>query len=335
MIFTTSLDMATAFLDRDRIGQDWDPALEAMSDSSWVQDIAHARVETTETGWKTTRNSSIVHQQTSMGPSSTPTLEIADLIGLNMAMVSAAAEQQSSSFGHGTHARISDMESLSIGNKDLAQVALSSSAQAGSLEFIGLDSEERGLEHQSLLPRFHGEGAASLGRTQASPSQYVNGVLGEYFIFKLLQNILPGFTVDNWTSELRGCIPDPEFTPYTIVAVADFQYRDTEGVLTGTIFGDDVRRRWQDHWPDYYLEVKTTSNEAATSFHMSSRQLQLASDYTMPPNGETPPVVYVLVRVSNIRSPNTSYKWCPDPHRSLFTKQMRILSDVELTLDYS
>lgn len=166
-------------------------------------------------------------------------------------------------------------------------------------------------------------------------------------IFEVLRRTLPNFSIDNWTSELRGEIPD--FSPYTLSSVADFTYSDTEGALTSAVFGDATSERWAGQWPEYHIEVKSTSNQEQSPFHLSSRQLQLvcavsyhifsesylippqASQFTLPAH-EIPTAVYVLVRVWDIRSTSRSYTVCPDPHRSLYMGGLKIVSDIQAVL---
>lgn len=92
-------------------------------------------------------------------------------------------------------------------------------------------------------------------------------------VYALLSKELPHFSSDNWTSELRGEVPG--FEPYPAGSLADFTYRDTSGALTTLLFGKEKHEFWKNHWPTYYLEVKSTPGDIEEPFHMSRRQLQI------------------------------------------------------------
>jgi hypothetical protein len=55
--------------------------------------------------------------------------------------------------------------------------------------------------------------------------------------------------------------------------LADFTYTDREGILTGKLYGDATKANWNDNWPNYHLEVKTTSGAEREHFYMSRSQL--------------------------------------------------------------
>jgi hypothetical protein len=94
-------------------------------------------------------------------------------------------------------------------------------------------------------------------------------------VYCLLSNELPNFRPDNWTSELRGEVPG--FESYPPGSLGDFTYHDNNGVLTALLYGKDRKEMWQDQWPIYYLEVKSTSGSAGEPFHMSKRQVEIVS----------------------------------------------------------
>ncbi|KAJ7655660.1 hypothetical protein DFH06DRAFT_1046179 [Mycena polygramma] len=165
-----------------------------------------------------------------------------------------------------------------------------------------------------------------------TPAEDAHGVLGEYFIYQMFQRILPNFTEENWTSELRGAMPG--FPPYSSSSesVADFRYTDIKGTLTTAVFGEAMFQAWTGHWPVYYIEVKTTGDEKLSiPFHMSRRQLQLASRFRPRPDKKPSPV-YVLVRVWNIKGRKPSYRIIPDPHHHFYTGGLKIVSNVEAVL---
>lgn len=60
--------------------------------------------------------------------------------------------------------------------------------------------------------------------------------------------------------------------------MADFKYPDCEGVLTALFYGDEIKEAWKNHWPTFYLEVKSTSGGRHEPFHMSRAQVEHVSD---------------------------------------------------------
>ncbi|KAJ6590013.1 hypothetical protein DFH09DRAFT_1074494 [Mycena vulgaris] len=349
MAMCTPVELASMFLDKT-IGQHGNSTRD--TDDSWVLNMAP---ETTESGWITTRPKAVKGSlpkvpdlvEPAASTAGLEALTTRNLIELNMGMISNAASRQSLS---PIQSLTSDFFAMSLGGRNMKSTAAtddeahSSSFNAvvrnGSLpgSFIEVLNEE-GPSHRSNAISNSLSGAVT--HTRATPAEYMNGVLGEYFIFEFLRQQLPHFTEDNWTSELRGDVPG--FSPYHFSSVADFRYPDADGILTRAIFGNDISEAWAGRWPEYHIEVKTTSGNEETPFHMSSRQLQLvctrtcyiATELTLPGQDEIPAVVYVLVRVWNIRSSSPSFTWCPDPHRCLFTGRLRIASDVEVVLRHA
>ncbi|KAJ7503102.1 hypothetical protein B0H11DRAFT_1987795 [Mycena galericulata] len=343
IVMGTPMEFANGYLDQEGIEQHF-AGVSREADDSWTIDMAHGTVETTTTGWKTIRAQAV---RTSLTEQTSGSLDrgfdsTQNLIGLNMQMISDAAAQQSlpvhtvnsAAFFASRGEQNTDNElhrNTLTGSEEARSALVSLQPTIGSLSgfFIGGSNNEEGTSPVITTERVLGSGQ----RTQVSPTEVANGVLGEFFIYETLRKWLPDFTVDNWTSELRGAIPLDDFLPYNVSSVADFQYSDAEGILTRAIFGEDVFKEWAGRWPEYHLEVKSTSNSKQTPFHMSSRQLDLASQFTLPPPGQIPAAVYVLVRVWNIRSNAPSFAFSPDPHRSLYTKSLKILSDVEVVLE--
>ncbi|KAJ7725654.1 hypothetical protein DFH07DRAFT_931477 [Mycena maculata] len=336
-IICCPLQLAALYLDQQGIGQRLDVAKAA--GDSWAFDMAHnLSVETTEGGWKTIRPS-MAPEPAPHYPSDSvkhPTGDSIDmqttLIALNMQMVSDAARQSVFPV---------QMVNPNPGEQAIGTVlpqvpddALVSAHHlgSGSQFFIEASNDEGPTSQTQERP---GSGVAPfVRRTQTTPAERANGVLGEYFIYELLRKNLPDFTMDNWTSELRGEIPD--FPPHSAGSMADFHYTDEQGVLTRTLFGEDIYKKWADHWPQYYLEVKSTSGQHQTvPFHMSSRQLELvcqASLLTLGAQDLIPTAVYVLVRVWKIRSQAPSFAFSPDPHCKVYTGGLKVISDVEVVL---
>ncbi|KAI5833915.1 hypothetical protein K523DRAFT_412925 [Schizophyllum commune Tattone D] len=170
--------------------------------------------------------------------------------------------------------------------------------------------------------------ASRLADSRPTDVQAVNGILGETFVYHFLRYQLPGFTVENWTSEIRALVDG--MGAFAGSAPADFAYHDTQGMLTGIVFGADVQRDWVGAWPTYYLEVKTTSGGRHTAFHMSASQLRTARELATEGYAKVPPKhVYVLVHVTDIRG-EPQMTIIKDPHRSLYTGDLHIVSDVEV-----
>ena len=89
----------------------------------------------------------------------------------------------------------------------------------------------------------------------------------------MLVRMLDDFRPNNWTSELRHCVPG--FAPFRGNAnvFADFTYDDTRGQLTREWFGPEKASLWMGRWPRYHIEVKSTRGEEEEPFHMSQAQM--------------------------------------------------------------
>jgi hypothetical protein len=103
-------------------------------------------------------------------------------------------------------------------------------------------------------------------------------------VFEMLLHLeLPGFTRDNWKSNIREEVKihskysdmkgwnDPE--------TADITYNDIHGNFTRLLIdkGYLPSAVWQNARPLYYLEVKTTTNECNTRLFMTKSQYQRVS----------------------------------------------------------
>jgi len=152
------------------------------------------------------------------------------------------------------------------------------------------------------------------------------GILGEHFVYKQLIRLLADFGPDNWTSKLRESVPG--FTPFTGEAYADFTYLDRQGQLTRTWFGAQKAAEWHGRWPRYHIEVKSTGGDENEPFHMS--RFQMATAYAFAERLQLGADMYVIVRVWGIGSPEPSYAYYLDPHRSLFSGRLLYASDVFL-----
>jgi len=149
------------------------------------------------------------------------------------------------------------------------------------------------------------------------------GVMGEYFVYKELIRLLHDFGPDNWTSELRNCIPG--FTPFMGRARADFTYLDRQGQLTRAWFGAEVATEWHGHWPRYHIEVKSTRGEENERFHMSREQMSTALAFAGRSEDK-----YVIARVWRVGTPEPTYLPYLDPHPALISGDLQYASDVYL-----
>jgi hypothetical protein len=96
-------------------------------------------------------------------------------------------------------------------------------------------------------------------------------------VFEYLRSRLQDFTYANWTSEMREFAEYPAFDG---VSHADFQYHDSQGILTGELFPDTPS--FLGATPEYFIEVKSTSGAQGDHFFMRESQfLHVGSDCTL------------------------------------------------------
>ena len=99
----------------------------------------------------------------------------------------------------------------------------------------------------------------------------------------LLHLQLPGFTRDNWKSNVRGEVKIhrkySDMESWKGAETADITYNDIHGNFTRLLIdkGYLPSAVWQNARPFYYLEVKTTTKECNTRFFMSKSQYQRVS----------------------------------------------------------
>ncbi|KAK3370917.1 hypothetical protein B0T24DRAFT_509785, partial [Lasiosphaeria ovina] len=107
------------------------------------------------------------------------------------------------------------------------------------------------------------------------------GTAGGLFAFVLLSALkpaLPGFSRDNWTSNIRkhaAVHPDHESMPrWRDREKADLDYQDSDGTFTDLLIykGYLASETWQGRTPKYYFEVKSTPLLYNAPFFMSSAQ---------------------------------------------------------------
>ncbi|KAJ3551056.1 hypothetical protein NM688_g4945 [Phlebia brevispora] len=177
------------------------------------------------------------------------------------------------------------------------------------------------------MPQFSGNFSSTGTTSGVTSDQDYTGIIGEAYAYHVFKRNLPNFQGANWTSTLRT---HAGLDPFLGESVADFTYQDSLGTLTEMLFGSQQKRQWENSWPTYYLEVKSSAYAEDTAFHISSSQLQRASEMTLR-GAEAPQSVYVLVRVSSARSQPTMTMY-PDPWRGLYDCSLRIVSDVEMAI---
>jgi hypothetical protein len=103
----------------------------------------------------------------------------------------------------------------------------------------------------------------------------------------LLRLELPGFTRDNWKSNVRGEVKIhrkySDMESWNGAETADITYNDIHGDFTRLLIdkGYLPSAVWQNARPLYYLEVKTTTKECNTRFFMSKSQHQRVSPRTI------------------------------------------------------
>ncbi|KAJ6491690.1 hypothetical protein C8R47DRAFT_976213, partial [Mycena vitilis] len=327
LVVCTDIKFATRYLHREGLGQHAE-GVSQDTDDSWVSDMALGR---SVNGALPTLPAELTMRTGLPTP--------ATLIELNMSSISESAASQSLPR---VQASSVDFSFASIGTQNITSGTPNYTVTSADMEASPkhMSSPINLASPRSLFGGSAGDSRSngpSLDftpirrepRAQTSPAEYANGVLGEFFIYEIFRKNLPNFTVDNWTSELRGAVPG--FPPYNSSSVADFRYLDSQGTLTSAAFGDTISQKWAGQWPLYHIEVKSTSDQEQTAaFHLSSRQLDLASQFTLPPD-KIPAAVYLLVRVWNIRGAQ-SYTMLPDPHRRLYTGGLKIVSNIEAVL---
>ena len=95
-------------------------------------------------------------------------------------------------------------------------------------------------------------------------------------VYSTLSERLPEFGPENWTSKFRGRFSGLE--PYEGSSLADFMYSDRQGVLSTTLFDKETIATWEGKWPNYHIEVKSTSGGDGERFHMSRSQIRHVSE---------------------------------------------------------
>ncbi|CAK7200393.1 hypothetical protein SEUCBS139899_003088 [Sporothrix eucalyptigena] len=155
------------------------------------------------------------------------------------------------------------------------------------------------------------------------------GAAGELFVYSLLSSQsshLPGFSLGNWQSTIRGYARS--HTLYSNIEnwvgeeTADITYNDVEGTLTALLIekgylASDV---WSSARPFYYIEVKTTVNrDVGTPFFMSNHQYTRMQNCSAGgPNDHDPdhdPLanIYMIIRVFGLGAGFVGFQLLVDP----------------------
>ncbi|CAK7230302.1 hypothetical protein SEUCBS140593_007541 [Sporothrix eucalyptigena] len=157
------------------------------------------------------------------------------------------------------------------------------------------------------------------------------GAAGELFVFALLSRLdsyLPGFSLQNWQSTIRGYARShrlyADIENWSGQETADITYEDVDGTLTALLIdkGYLESETWASARPCYFIEVKTTVNAAVgTPFFMSNHQYDRMQNCSVDsPNygsAEHDPLrnVYVIVRVFGLGANFVGFQLLVDPER--------------------
>ncbi|KAK0706087.1 hypothetical protein B0T26DRAFT_755619 [Lasiosphaeria miniovina] len=142
------------------------------------------------------------------------------------------------------------------------------------------------------------------------------GAAGELFVFELLSALkpaLPGFSRENWTSNIRkhaAVHPDHQSMPHWRGREkADFEYQDVDGAFTDLLIykGYLASATWQGRTPKYHFEVKSTPLLCNAPFFMSSAQ------YNKMKKLATDDSVYIIFRVFNLYKAEVDVRLYVDP----------------------
>ena len=141
-----------------------------------------------------------------------------------------------------------------------------------SLELLSLQYSRGQLSEPVARPERRRGGGG--GRPPSDEYLKMLGAVGEYFVFRQFEAIIPGFDWKNWKSRNREQFGGSEGDD---TLGFDFEFYDSRGVLTV----ERVPRQ-------YYLEVKSTASEAGRdTFEMSVPEWETAQRYTTTSAGWT------------------------------------------------
>jgi hypothetical protein len=193
LVICTPLSLAAQYLDEEGIGQRPAGGTDDIDDS-WASDVALSQVETTEAGWKTIRPKTLgatipdsgdraLTQQTGALAQRAGLPDPAALIQLNMESISDSAARQSLFWGQVSNFDLSFGISPGIQNITGVDSTVTLTARSvstnptsgGSMSFV---EDSQG----SIGPSFGFASIRREPRTQVTPAEYTNGVLGEYFV---------------------------------------------------------------------------------------------------------------------------------------------------------
>jgi len=149
----------------------------------------------------------------------------------------------------------------------------------------------------------------------------VNG-LGEYYAFVHLKANLPEFTVDCWTSELRGKVYKE--TPFSGEARASITYHDVRGKLTAALYGLRIKDAWGPEWPTYHMDVKTTTGGLERPVDMTDKEFSVAAEMSIIDPSVVPTDIYAVVRVTHLKLSTRKIRIFPDIHRLLYDRKVQV-----------
>ncbi|KAK4223371.1 hypothetical protein QBC38DRAFT_52884 [Podospora fimiseda] len=156
-----------------------------------------------------------------------------------------------------------------------------------------------------------------------APPQFTTHELGaavELFVFEHLTKfqqtlaVLPGFSLDDWTSGLKAYAdvhPEYENLVFSYYpATADLEYQDDQGVFTQYLIGLGhlESESWFDKKPRYYFEVKSTPLDWNTPLYMSGEQYKKMKRICVDDDS-----VYIIFRVFNMLTDRIDVKLYINP----------------------
>ncbi|KAF2804529.1 uncharacterized protein BDZ99DRAFT_451599 [Mytilinidion resinicola] len=152
------------------------------------------------------------------------------------------------------------------------------------------------------------------GRHKVRPTDMmVTGIAGEVHVYETLQELIPNFNIDIWQSRNRRVAnvlkEYQDVKNWAFPESTDLVCTDDTGKLTQILRGECQGGFPELHGGDptiaqpinYFIEVKTTKNQANTQFCVTKNQYRLMEEYQIRPD-QRPTNIYVIFRVFKCRS---------------------------------
>ena len=164
------------------------------------------------------------------------------------------------------------------------------------LDLAGLRDRSRSQVGPSIRTKSKRKRRGGGPKTPKGESELkILGAIGERYVYQQFRVILPNFDAHNWKSRSReqfGYATGDDSLGY------DFEYRDSDGILTG-----------RDDSPMCRIEVKATTGDGANAFDMSTNEWDVA--YECHNNDEAE--LYIVVRVASVAQQPTIADVLVDP----------------------